>query len=118
MIFTREINGPLTSLVKKLDAEVGKSNKKMGAFIVLLSDDEDAAVMKLKELHEKEGIKHVSFTADSIAGPPKYKVAKDAAVTVVLYKKGKVAANHAFKKGDFDSKDVDEVVSDLDKIAP
>lgn len=115
MIFTREINDSLTSLVKKLDAQVAKSDKKMGAFVVLLTDEEDAD-KKLKALTDKEGIKNVSLTVDSIAGPPAYKVDKDAAVTVVLYKQQKVEANHAFKKGEFNAKGIEKVLDDLPKI--
>jgi hypothetical protein len=118
MIFAREISDPLTSLVKKLDAECAKSNKKMGAFVVLLSSDEGAE-KKLKELAEKEKLKHVSLaTMENADGPPAYKVAKDADVTVVLYKASKVEANHAFKKGDFNDKGVEAVIGDLTKIAP
>src|SRR4051794_5631750 len=113
MIFAREINDPLTSLVKKLDAEVAKSNKKMGAFVVLLTDDEKAE-KKLKDMVEKEKIKHVSLaTLENSAGPPAYKVAKDADVTVVLYKAHKVEANHAFKKGELNDKGVESVIGDL-----
>ena len=120
MIFTREIDDHLTSLVKKLDAEVAKANKEKknstAAFIVFLTDDEDAGAKKLKELAEKENIKNVSLTVDSVTGPPAYKVAKDAAVTVVFYKAHSVKANHAFKKGEFDSKAVASAVADLSKI--
>jgi hypothetical protein len=119
MIFTREIDDHLTSLVKKLDAEVAKANKEkknsMGAFVVYLTDD-DGADKKLKQLAEKENIKNVSLTVDSVAGPPNYKVAKDAAVTVVYYKAGSVKANHAFKKGEFDGKAVAAAAADVSKI--
>jgi len=117
MIFAREVNEPLTGLLKKLDSEVAKSDKKMGAFIVLLTKDE-AAEKKLKEIATKEKITHVSLaTMENPSGPPEYKVAKDADVTVVLYKAQKVEANRAYKKGEFDDKAVAEVLSDLPKIA-
>jgi hypothetical protein len=117
MIFAREISDPLTSLVKKLDAEVGKAGKnKMTAFVVYLTNDEKAEG-KLKDLASKEGIKNVSLAVlENEAGPPAYKLAKEADVTVVLYKARKVAANHAFKKGEFDDKAVAAVVDDLPKI--
>ena len=41
MIFAREISDPLTSLVKKIDAETAKhATANMGSFVVFLSDDE------------------------------------------------------------------------------
>ena len=53
MIFAREINAPLTSLVKKFDAEAVKHSKeKMGSFVVFLGGDE-ALNDKLKDLGKK-----------------------------------------------------------------
>jgi hypothetical protein len=117
LIFTREINDPLTSLVKKLDAEVGKAGKsKMAAHFIVLTNDEKVEG-QLKALKEKDKINNVSLaTMENEAGPPQYKIAKDADVTVLLYKTHTVAANHAFKKGDFSDKSVDAIVGDLPKI--
>jgi hypothetical protein len=117
MIFAKEINDALTGLVKKLDAEVAKKGKKkMAAFVIILTDDSSAAEAQLKELASKNGIKHVSLAIDSPAGPPSYKLAKDAAFTCILYSKHKVVVNHAFKKGEFDDKSVEKVCADLPKL--
>lgn len=118
MIFAREVSDNLTSLVKKIDAATA-SNKgaKMGSFVVFLSDDE-ALEAKLKTLAQKEGIKDCVLTIDNPAGPKGYNIAKDADVTVVLYKQKKVAANHAFKKGELKAADVDKIVADVSKIVP
>jgi predicted P-loop ATPase len=118
MIFAREISDNLTSLVKKIDAETGKNKSaKMGSFIVFLSDDEKLQD-KLKALAEKEGIKNCVFALDNPAGPKGYEVAKDADITVVLYKSQKVAANHSFKKGQLNSKSIDAIIADVPKILP
>lgn len=116
MIFAREVSGPLTSLVKQIDAATAKnSGAKMGSFIVFLSGDE----AKAKELAAKEGIKStVVSVMDTPSGPPKYNVAKDADVTVVLYNKRKVEANYAFEKGKLTDKDVEKIVGDLSRILP
>lgn len=116
MIFAREVSGPLTSLVKKIDEATGKnSSAKMGSFIVFLEGDEK----KMKELAEKEGIKNtVVSVMDTPSGPPKYNVAKEADVTVVLYNKRKVEANYAFEKGKLTDKDVEKIVGELSKILP
>jgi len=83
MIFAREVNDSLTSLVKKIDAETAKNKgAKMGSFVVFLSEDEKLQD-KLKELATKEGIKNTIFSIDNPAGPNGYEVAKDADVTVV-----------------------------------
>ena len=116
MIFAREITGPLTSLVKKIDEATAKNNDaSMGSFVVFLSDDEGLE-KKLKDLAKTEKIKDTVLTIDNPAGPRGYEIAKDADVTVVLYKGRVVKANYTFKKGEMKDKDVEKVIEDLPKI--
>ena len=119
MIFAREISAPLTSLVKKIDAATAENSKaKMGSFVVFLGD-EDELKKQVKELGDKESVKKcILATMSTPAGPPKYKVAKDAAITVVFYNKRKVEANYTFEKGKLTDSDVDKIVADLTKILP
>ena len=118
MIFAREINGPVTSLVKKIDAATAKNSKAhMGSFAVFLSDEEGLE-KKLKAFAAKENIKETALTIDNPAGPRPYKIAKDADVTVVLYTSHKVKTNYAFKKGEMKQADVDKIVAELPSILP
>ena len=104
----------MTSLVKKLDAEVAKAGKdKMGAAVIFLSDADDMKD-KIEKFKETNNVKNVSLALDGSKGPQGYNVAKEAAVTAILYKSKKVKANHAFEK--FASSDVETVVKDLSKI--
>jgi hypothetical protein len=90
----------------------------MGSFVVFLSQDEELE-KKLKALSDKEGLKRTVLTImENPAGPPAYKVAKNAAVTVVLYNQSKVEANFAFAKGEMTEKDVKTILHDLSKILP
>src|SRR5918995_1528494 len=94
-VFAREITPGLTSLVKKLEQTAADSSGgRVGAFIVLLTDDEKAET-KLKELAEKENLKKVVLTLDNPAGPQGYEIAKEADVTVLLYSQKKVKQNFA-----------------------
>ena len=116
MVFAREISDPLTSLVKKIDAAtVTNKDCKMGSFVVFCSDD-DTLEGKLKDLAKKETLEKVVLTIDNPQGPPAYKIAKDADVTVLLYVKQEVKANYAFKKGELSSESVEKIVADLKKI--
>lgn len=118
MIFAREVSAPLTSLVKKLDAATAANkSKRMGSFVVFLTDDEGLGD-KLKSLAKTEGLKDIVLTIDNPAGPKGYQVAKDADVTVVLYNKRNVKANFAFKKGELNDAAVDKVVGAVTKIVP
>jgi hypothetical protein len=119
MIFAREVSNPLTSLVKKLDAATAKNKGcNMGSFVVFLSDEEGLE-KKLKDLAKKEDLKKIILASMSTpSGPTRYKIAKDAAVTVVLYTQQNVKANYAFKKGELKDKDVEKIVADVKKILP
>src|SRR5690242_18270960 len=111
MIFAREVSGPLTSLVKKLDAATAKNkDARMGSFVVFLSDDENME-KKLKDLAKKNKIENTILTiVEKKDGPEGYDIDKDADVTVVLYVKKNVKANYAFKKGQMKDKDVNKIV--------
>jgi hypothetical protein len=60
------VNGDLTSLVRQIDKATAENKaKKMGSFVVFLTDDKNLEG-KLKELAEKEGIKKTVLTMDPL----------------------------------------------------
>ncbi|MFM9960088.1 MAG: hypothetical protein ACKV2Q_02565 [Planctomycetaceae bacterium] len=117
-IFTRSITDDLTSLVKQIDEQVAQNeDKKLASFVILLSNDADGDEAKLQTLAEKAGIKNVPLTIfDGVAGPPNYKIAKDAEVTVLHWIGKKTVVNHAFAKGKLDKDGVKKVVESTAKI--
>jgi hypothetical protein len=117
MIFAREVSDNLTSLVKKIDAATGENKKvRMGSFVVFCSDDEGLE-KNLKNLVDKENIKNTILSiVNQRVGPPKYKVAKDADITVILYDRQTVKVNRAFRKGELTAQAIDAIVRDLPKI--
>jgi hypothetical protein len=118
MIFARECSVGLTSLMKKIDECTTKNaDRKMGSFVVFLSDSEELA-KQLKGIAEKEGIKQTILAIDNPSGPQGYKVAKDADVTVVLYTDHVVKANHTFAKGELTEDAIAQVVNDVSTIVP
>lgn len=118
MIFAREVSDNLTSLVKQIDeATVKNSGSRMGSFVVFCSDEEGLED-KLTALAKKLELKKCILSMDNPTGPRRYKVAKDADVTVVLYNRQTVKANYAFKKGELKKDDVKKIVKDLSKILP
>ena len=100
-IFARKVDDQLAALVKEIDGKVG-ANKDAGmaAFVVLLTENPEADAAKLKELAAKQGIQNVPLTTfDGAAGPPEYKVAQDADVTVMMWVKSTLKVNDTFKAG-------------------
>ncbi len=115
-IFAREMNDSLAGLVKKVEAAtVENKSSKLSSFVVLCSDDQSVSD-KAKAFINKEKIKKTIFAIDNPSGPPSYKIAKEADITVVLYVKKSVKANFAFKKGEFKESDIDSIIKDISKI--
>lgn len=117
-IFTRSLTDDLASLVKQIDEKVdANKDKKMAAFVILLSSDPDADEPKLKALAEKHGIKSTPLTVyDGVAGPPNYKVAEDADLTVLHWVGKSVKANHALAKGKLDKDAIKKIVESTSTI--
>ncbi len=109
MIFAREVTGPLTSLVKQIDA-INTKNTKIGSFVVFMNDDEKAED-NIKSMAKKQGLEKIVLTLDNPSGPQAYRIAKDADVTVVLYDKRNVKANFAFRKGQLNEAAVEKVIA-------
>jgi hypothetical protein len=117
-VFTREVNDTVTDLVKKIDAKVGANkDKKMAAFVVVVTEDADKVEPKLEKIAKDEKITNTPLTIiEGATGPPNYKLAKDAEVTVMMWVDSEVKVNQAFAKGKLDKKAVDELVSETKKI--
>jgi quercetin dioxygenase-like cupin family protein len=116
LVFARDLSSPLVTLVKRLDAEVAKNRSaRLRAVVVVLSEDEGLEE-ELTKLGRQEGIRNVSL---ALVEPPRlkhYKLAPAADVTVVLYRKRRVAANHAFKKGQLNEEAIAAVLRDIPRV--
>jgi hypothetical protein len=117
-VFAREITAPLTGLVKEIDKAVAANkDAKLASFVVFLTDKSQTLEPKVAELGKKENILNIPLTiVEGVAGPEKYKVAKDAEVTVILYSKNEAKANFAYEKGKLDEKATKDVVAAISKI--
>jgi hypothetical protein len=116
MLFARDLHEPLLNLLGKLDAATATNREQaMGSFVVFLSDKEGLRE-ELAAAAKKRGFKHVVLSIDAPAGPEGFNVAKDADVTVVLYREHDVKANHAFRKGELTAAACEKVLADLPRI--
>ena len=117
-IFARELTDNLASLVKQIDEQVAKhDDQKMAAYVVILAEDADEVAPQLEALAKKHDIKNVPLTIfDGESGPGNYRIAKEADVTVLMWKGLKVTSNHAYKKGELDEKSVQDVVAKTSTI--
>jgi hypothetical protein len=125
-VFAREpgtADQPLAQLLKQLDDAVGRHQKaQLGSFAVFLNEavakEEPRAelVKRLQDLASGLGLKHVTLALDGAAGPKGYQIPKEADVTVLLYVKHKVVANHAFEKDGLTEKDVQAIGAEVEKL--
>ena len=85
-VFARKTSEPLASLVKQIDKKIGE-NGKLKSFVVIVPKKGDKPRDDLKKLAKDAGIKHVPLTiGESPDGPPDYELAKDADITVLMWK--------------------------------
>ena len=117
-IFAREMTPEVVALVKQIDDLVGKNEeKKMAAFVTLLTNDPDKDEATLKEIAKKQGLKNVPLTVfDGVAGPDGYKIAEKANLTVTMWVEGDVKASHAFAKGEYKTASAKAILADTKKI--
>ncbi len=93
MIFTQKADDHLATLVKAVDG-VQKSNKDLGTVVVGVGGVTDADFEKLQETHKFTTPLTIAVEKD---GPAAYALNRDAAVTVLVYKKGgKVVKTYGF----------------------
>src|SRR5262249_22234720 len=118
MVFARNLNPQVATLIKRLDDATQKNDKaNMGSFAVFCSDKEGLEGT-LKDMAGKQSLKKLILAIDNPAGPQGYDISKDADVTVVLYNEFTVRANYAFKAGELNQKGIDSIVADVSKIVP
>jgi len=117
-IFTRELNDSVANLIKQIDKQVtDNEEKKMRAFVVLLTDDPDKASDQLKAFAKKHGIKNTPLPSfENPSGPGNYKIDKDTSLTIMMWNGMRVKVNHAIKKAEVPEKKLKQVVSDTKKI--
>jgi hypothetical protein len=118
IVFARSMSDPLAKLVKGLDKAVtDNKTQELRAWVTFLSDDQTGLDPKLVTWAKKHSVRDVPLGVfEDVGGPPTYKLAKDADVTVLLYAKRKVVSNFAFRAGELTDAKADEVLKGLPKL--
>jgi hypothetical protein len=118
MVFTRELTPGVVALIKKLDAATAANTEAdLATCVIVLSDDKQLP-QALAKWAQTEKVANTVLATYASTGPAKYHLANDAAVTVLLYAKQTVKANHAFRAGELKETSVDALLSDFGKILP
>ena len=113
MVFARSADESFAKFLKKLEGELEEhADDKLTAFVNMIGTDAESLKKATAEFAAKHGLKRIAFVVpdDAKNGPPEFKIAPDADVTVVCYKGGKVQANHAFAKDGLSDEKIAAVV--------
>jgi len=114
-VFARKTSEPLASLVKLIDKKIGE-NPKLKSFVVIIPKKGYKPAEDLNKLASSASIKHVPLTVgESPDGPPGYEIAKDAEITVLVWKDHNVKANRAFR-GELADDDFHSIEADISRV--
>ena len=106
----------MASLVKQVEKKI-IANDDLRGFLVLLTEESDAAEESLKKLAKDNDIQRMPLTIyDGVGGPPSYNLAKEAKVTIHLWVGGEVVANFAFGEGELNKKAVKKIVKQIPSL--
>jgi hypothetical protein len=118
IVFARSMSEPLAKLVKGLDKALEDHKaRELRGWVTFLSDDQPGLDPKVVKWARKHAVRRVPLGVfEDVVGPPAYKLAKDADVTVLLFVKQKVVSNFAFRAGELTDAKADEVLKELPRI--
>ena len=116
MVFARELTPQLLSLLKRIDAATAAHGDDSLASCAIFCNDAEALPGQLAQLAKQNNMSHIVLATFPAARSPRYKIAPDADVTVLLYTHGTVKANHSFKKGELTDTSIATILADLPVI--
>jgi hypothetical protein len=118
VVFARTLSAPLGKLLGKLEEAGALPAAKDTGYKVWMTQLADKADLDaLAKWAQAQGVKTAPVGAfEDADGPPSYKLAKDADVTVLLFTKQKVVANFAFRAGELTDKQIDEIVKSVPQL--
>jgi hypothetical protein len=114
VVFARELTPALGKLLGKLEA-AGQADTGYKVWMTQLAEKADLDT--IAKWAQKQGLKTVPVGAfEDADGPPAYKLAKDADVTVLLFTKQKVVANFAFRAGELNDKQIELITKAVPQL--
>ena len=116
IVFARSLSEPLGQLLSKCDGALAERPKdSMRAWMTILGE-KTVALDGLGKWAKEKGLALPVGVFDDPVGPPSYKLAEDADVTVVLFIERKVTANLAFRVGELNDEAVVRVAEEIARL--
>jgi hypothetical protein len=118
VVFARTLSDPLGKLLSKLDkAKSDAKQADLRVWATFLRDDQPAFDAKVVAWERQLGLRSIPIGVfEDVTGPPSYRLAAEADVTVLLYVRRQVSANFAFRAGELSDKQIEEVLKTLPRL--
>jgi hypothetical protein len=118
VVFARSPSPTLGKLVREIDKSLSEHKaEQLRAWVTFLADDQPNLDSKLIKWGQEHAIRAVPLGVfEDANGPPSYKLARDADVTVLFFVKQQVMANFAFRAGELNDDRVTEMMKSLPKL--
>ena len=119
IVFARSLSDPLGKLAAGLDkARATHKASDLRGWVTLLAEDHSKLDGDAVAWAKKHAVRTLPVGVfEDVEGPPSYRLHKDADVTVLLFVKQKVVANHAFRAGELTDAKIAAILKELPKIA-
>ena len=118
IVFARRLSDPVGKLAHRLDkALAAHRSADLRAWVTFLAEDHTGMDPKVVAWAKKHAVGTVPLGVfEDVGGPPSYRLARDADVTVLLSVKQRVVANFAFRAGELTDARIAEVMKALPRI--
>jgi hypothetical protein len=118
IVFARHLSEPLGKLTGQIDKAVTEhKGAELRAWVTFLAEDYAALNPKVVQWARKHAVGNVPVAVfEDVGGPPSYRLARDADVTVLLSVRQRVVANFAFRAGELNEQGIAEVIKALPQI--
>lgn len=118
VVFARNLTDPLGKLTAGLDKALGDHKAAdLRGWVTFLHPDQPALDGKVIDWGKKHAIRSMPLGIfEDADGPPSYRLARDAEVTVLFAVKQKVVANFAFRAGELNDERLAEVLKAIPQV--
>lgn len=119
IVFARTATDPLGKLVHQLDKAIKKNaDVDLRGWVTFLAEDAgpvEGKIVAWSQKHATGGVPAAVF--EDVVGPPAYRIAREADVTVILSTKQKTIANFAFRAAELDDAAVARISAAIGALA-
>ena len=118
VIFARHLSDPLGKLAKQVEKAVQDNQAaKLNAWVTFLHKDQASIDAKVVDWGKRHAVSAVPLGVfEDEAGPPSYRLHRDADVTILMFVNRKVVANFAFRADELTDARAAEVMKALPRI--